>query len=112
MKKDIERTPRGFVIFGHVPFNHGGTDATIRVQESSAAGTGAHCWLFIDGAECNDHLGHHQMPNPHMSVAQAKQLIGALQDFVDAAEGDELTEPAEGADDEGDEADDDGEGVE
>ena len=35
MKKDFERTPRGFVIFGHVPFNHGGLSGTPSWSPSS-----------------------------------------------------------------------------
>ena len=58
-------TDRGFAIYGEV------TDSrrcTIRVQESSAVGR-PHAYLFTDGA-------------PHLSVAQAEELIAALRAFV------------------------------
>ena len=87
-----EYTNRGFRVYGHIPYRHGGS---VRVQESSLAGCGAHVWLFIDGEKCKDHMGEHLMPSPQMSVAQAKELITALQSFVDEAEAYELTEPAE-----------------
>lgn len=87
-----ETTPRGFQIFGRVPCASGGT---VRVQESSMAFEGAHVWLFLDGEECKEHLGKHSRPAPHLDVAQAKQLIAALSDFVVAAEQGALMEPAE-----------------
>lgn len=87
-----EFTQRGFRVFGHIPYRNGGA---IRVQESSLAGCGAHVWLFIDGEKCKDHMSEHLMPSPQMSVKQVKELIAALQCFVDEAEASELTEPAE-----------------
>lgn len=91
--KEVERTERGFAIFGRVPTANGGS---VRVQESSIAFEGAHCWLFLDGERCSDHHLHgHQKPDPHLNVAQAKQLREALDAFITAAEADELTEPAE-----------------
>lgn len=77
----MEKTNRGFNIFGRVPTRSG----EIRVQESSIAFAGAHVWLF------------HEVPDncdPEIDVASAKQLITLLQEFVRSAEADELTEPA------------------
>lgn len=88
---DLEKTSRGFNIYGRIPTQRGGS---VRVQESSMAGEGAHVWLFLDGEQCVDHLGHHQKPDPHLNVEQAKALRDALDTFVRAAESDELTEPA------------------
>lgn len=87
-----ETTERGFAIYGRVAERAGGT---IRVQESSMAFEGAHVWLFIDGLECCEHLGKHQRPAPQLSVAQAKELIAALQAFVEDANAGALMEPAE-----------------
>lgn len=87
-----EFTQRGFRVFGHIQYRNGGA---IRVQESSLAFAGAHIWLYIEGDECKEHMGQHLMPTPHMSVKQTKELINALQSFVDEAEADELAEPSE-----------------
>lgn len=86
----FEKTGRGFTIFGRIQSR----DGSVRVQESSAAFTGAHVWLFHDDAPCSLLGGEHFRPSPHLNVAQAKELIAALQAFVDAAEGGRLTEPA------------------
>lgn len=87
-----EFTQRGFRVFGHIPYRNGGA---IRVQESSLAGCGAHVWLFIDGEKCKDHMSEHLMPTPQMNLEQVKQLISALQDFVNEAESENLTESCE-----------------
>lgn len=60
----------------------------IRVQESSVAFTGAHCWIFHN----SESEGRNAV---HLSVVQAKVAIAGLQQFVAAAEANELTEPAE-----------------
>ena len=78
-------------MFGRVPERDGGT---IRVQESSMAGEGAHVWLFLDGRECREHLGHHMRPAPLLNVAQAELLAEALAAFVAAARAARLMEPA------------------
>lgn len=79
-------TSRGFVVFDEgIPARAG----TVRVQESSLAGEGAHAWLFLDGAP--------QPPEPsapQLSVESAERLIAALQAFVDDAKAGRLTEPA------------------
>jgi len=85
----LDRTERGFAIFARIPTRNGGT---LRVQESSLAYQGAHIWLFLDGEECVDHLGQHVKPDPHLSVAQAKALLDALDAFIAAAESGDLTE--------------------
>lgn len=79
-------TSRGFVVFDEgIPSRVG----TVRVQESSLAGEGAHAWLFLDGT------GNPPDTNaPQLSVESAKRLIAALQKFVDDAEDGQLTEPA------------------
>lgn len=84
------KTERGFGIYGRIQSREG----SVRVQESSAAFTGAHVWLFHDDAPCREHCGEHFRPHPHLNVAQAKELIAALQAFVNDAEGGRLIEPA------------------
>ena len=104
-----ETTNRGLGIYGRISTR---SAATIRVQESSLAGEGAHVWLFLDGDVCKDFTPHtggwrdhvpmpgdtHSKPDAQLSVAQAKNLIAALQAFIAEAEADELTEPAEATD--------------
>ena len=89
------KTLRGFNKFSDdaskIRSRHGGI---VRVQESSLAGCGAHTWIFFEGEKCVDHMGEHMTPSPQLDVANTKKLIAALQAFVDAAERDELTEPA------------------
>lgn len=85
-RKDIPR----FNIYGRVPTHAGGS---VRVQDSSLAFEGPHVWLFLDGEQCVEHLGQHMKPDPQLNVEQAKQLRDALNAFIAAAEGDELTEP-------------------
>ena len=79
----LTKTERGFHIFGDVASLYG---KILRVQESSMAFKGAHVFLFYPELE--------GMPGEQFSVAQAKEVIAALQTFVDMAENDELTEPA------------------
>lgn len=95
---DTEKTERGFGIYGRIPTRNGGT---LRVQQSSLAFEGAHVWLFLDGEKCVDHrpTGTHLVPAPHLSVAQAEQVIAALSEFVRQARANELNEPAECPDD-------------
>ena len=76
-----ERTERGFRIFATINTTRG----AVRVQESSAAFEGAHCWVFP--SKENNQI--------HVNVAQAKELIAGLQAFVDEAEADKLTEPVQ-----------------
>lgn len=82
-----ERTQRGFRIFGRVTDSNGDV---WRVQESSRAFEGACVWLFWDsGKDARD------VPRPHLTVSQAKDLVGLLGAFIAEAEGGELTEEAE-----------------
>lgn len=90
-----ETTNRGFRVFGRITDDRG---TGVRVQESSAAGRGAHVWLFTEG-DCVDHLGKHQRPDAHLNYHQAKALIEALQAFVHEAEAGQLAEPATVEDD-------------
>ena len=78
-----ERTQRGFRIFGRV---YSARSGVIRVQESSEAFEGAHCWLFSKEADSN------------LSVYEAEELIEALGAFVSEAKEGKLTEPVEYAD--------------
>lgn len=91
-KRYTELTPRGFRIYGEVSNSHQ-REATARVQESSIAGVGAHCWVFING-RCETHAGRHMNPDLHLDVARARALAQALLAFVADAEQGELTEPA------------------
>jgi hypothetical protein len=87
----MRRTSSGFLIFDEVPTFESGV--TVRVQESCMAFEGAHVILVVAGAECAFVGNEHVPPVPRLNVEQAKQLIGALQEFVRAAEADELIEP-------------------
>ena len=82
----LTKTNRGFLNLA------AGTDREGRewkVLESSLACEGAHVRLYIEAAASvgADHL--------HLSVAQARAMRDALATFIDAAESDLLTEPAE-----------------
>lgn len=69
---------RGLGVYGRVTLRDGGT---VRVQDSSLAGK-PHGWLFFDGVECVEHLGRHQRPAPHFTVAEAKRIRAALDRFI------------------------------
>ena len=84
MRNDKKVTPRGFCIFGEFTDNRG---SSIKIQESSAAFTGAHCWIFCSRNEKDD--------SPHLNVSEARQVIDALQKFVLEAESGQLIEPAD-----------------
>lgn len=97
------RSERGFGIYAEeIKTRH---EETLSVRESSLAFEGAHVRIYVNG-----HV--HQMiadgfdgKTPalicaHMNVAQTKELIAALQEFIDEAEAGELTEPAEAEEDE------------
>ena len=79
-----EKTTRRFRLFGHLRSERNGE---IRVQESSVAFEGAHCWVFAG----DDDTGGQSL---HLSVSQARELVEALMVFIAEAEADELTEPA------------------
>jgi hypothetical protein len=80
----LPKTNRGWCVFGEVPCR----DGTLRVWESSLAGEGAHARLHLVEPAYKDASGHFGVP-------QAKALVAALQQFIDAAESGMLTEPAE-----------------
>ena len=86
------KSERGFLRYNPVKSCHQ-APVSIRVVQSSQAFNGAHVWIFMDG-ECTEHLGKHSNPAAHLSVANAKQLIAQLQDFVEAADANKLIEPA------------------
>lgn len=76
------RTPRGFRVYAEFRDSYRNT---IRVQQSSAGGMG-HVWIFVkdgDGNEVVEHLGKPTAVSPHLSRAQAKRLIAALQKHID-----------------------------
>lgn len=75
---DEERTLRGFQIYGRIPTTRQ-HPATIRVEQSSLAGRGAHVWLVIEG-ECRDHpvFGTHLHPCPHLNVENTLRPVAAL----------------------------------
>jgi hypothetical protein len=91
------RNQRGFRIFGaKIPSAYPGSQydgGQIRITESSGAGCGAEAWMFCHavkgGAECKEEL------TIRLTVPAAKQVITALTAFVDEAEADLLSEPAE-----------------
>jgi len=87
-----KKTERGFRVFGEIPFRNRfagrRSPVVLRVQESSLAFEGAHCWLFFDNGP------DMELPGEMLDVAGAKSVIEALQAFISAAEGGELIEPA------------------
>ena len=74
----MKRTQRGFAIFTQFKDLYG---KDVRVQMSSLA-TRRAVWIF---PEVTVHLGEPQA-GVHLSVAQAKRVIKALQAFVDGKE--------------------------
>lgn len=85
----LERTPRGFAVFGRVTDNRGNV-AT--VQESSAA-EGSYCWVFVKDDEghavvpCAAAPGGYSAVSSHLNPAQARALAALLVRFADYAEG-------------------------
>ena len=77
----MEKTSRGFTVFGRVPTQRGGS---VRVQESSQV-EGPFVWLFLDDEQCIEHMGKHQKPDPLLNVEQAKALRDALDSFINEA---------------------------
>lgn len=84
----MKTTNRGFAVFGSVSYQiyDRSGEGSIRIQESSGYYEEAKIWLFIDGEKCKDHLGEHMRPAPLLGKEEAKQLIVALQKFVDSVE--------------------------
>lgn len=78
----VDKTQRGFAIFGEFTTDR----QSFRVQESSLALEGPHVWVF-----CNNRIDGQQSTS-HVDVEGAKQMIAALQAFVESAETGELTE--------------------
>ena len=71
----MKRTSRGFAIYTEFKDEHG---CNIRVQASSLA-TKRCVWIQN---EVTEHMGQH-LGNAHLTVAMAKKIIKALQEFVD-----------------------------
>ncbi len=77
----MKTTSRGFKIFDEFKDTYGNG---ITVQESSAA-TDECCWIFVKndlGKDYKEHMGQIVTPSPHLSRAQARRLIQALQVFL------------------------------
>jgi len=85
----LERTPRGFAVFGRVTDGRGNV---VRVQESSAA-EGRFCWVFTRDEDdhsvvpCVAAPGGYSAVAPHLNPAQARELAALLLRFADYAEG-------------------------
>jgi hypothetical protein len=84
---DKRVTQRGFRIYAEDVRAMWGT---VKVLESSAAGKGAHVWIFYD----QDKGVSDTKLDPQLSVEAAKVVRDALDTFIREAEADELTEPA------------------
>ena len=64
-------TQRGFGIYGELTDLYG---STIRIQESSLATDNA-VWIFATNPDNAD-------PSPHLSVEQAREVVKALEEFI------------------------------
>lgn len=73
--KEFKKTSRGFKICGELEDRYGGS---VRVQESSIAGRPC-AWIFTDNEEMDN-------PVPHLTIANAKELVKFLQNFIEDAE--------------------------
>ena len=73
MPLTFEKTERGFSIYGRLKDSKG---TVVRLQESSAAFE-ACAWVFC---EDNENFGN---PSPHLTKANAADLIKILQAFID-----------------------------
>ena len=80
----MKRTNRGFWIFSEFKDSY---DQTITVQESSSINK--RCWIFVKNKDGNDGFedkaggGFHSY-SAHLSPAQAKRLIKALERFIES----------------------------
>ncbi len=84
-----ERTQRGFRVFGYTDCRAPvGPSGSIRLTESSLAFEGAHAMLNVVEP------GHCKNVTVLLNVAQAKMLAIMLQEFIEEAVADQLTEPA------------------
>ncbi len=77
----MKRTNRGFSIYTEFKDANG---HDVRVQKSSWAEKDA-VWIFChkNDEDCILHLGKRQAYSPHLTKAQARRVIKALQKFVD-----------------------------
>ena len=74
----MRRTPRGFAIYGEFQDEYG---AEVRVQESRRVGP-RKVWVFVKGGSAQGEGG----PNNgwiHLNRTKAKQLIGALNRYLE-----------------------------
>ncbi len=74
----LKRSHRGFAIYGEIKDTR---KCVVRVTRSSAGGLPC-CWIFVD----DPMRVYREAPAPHLSRAQAKRVIAALQRFVDGEE--------------------------
>ena len=74
----MKRTERGFAVYADFADEYG---KNICIVASSLA-TKRCVWIQN---EVTEHMGQH-LANAHLSVAMAKRVIKALQDFVDGKE--------------------------
>lgn len=70
-EEEFNFTDRGFRIFAEIKDSY---RSKIRIQESSNASYYA-CWIFCEREGADN-------PSPHLSVNDAKEVIKALQEFV------------------------------
>jgi hypothetical protein len=77
MAKEIEKTDRGFSVYGKVTDSKG---SEVAVQESSAVGRPC-VWIFARHPSPD-----YENPSPHLTVENAKDLIQILQEFIDDAD--------------------------
>lgn len=88
-----KRTSRGFRIYSDFRDSYGNR---VRIQQSSAACMDA-VWIFCDGESDGKMLPGDTKPfksAPHLTIAQAKRVIRALERFVEEASGQSVTEYA------------------
>lgn len=79
----MKKTSRGFPIFAEFTDSY---HNTIRVQESSNAEKHC-CWIFVtdaQGRSAFEHCGELTSPSAHLTKAQAKRLVRALNVFIEA----------------------------
>lgn len=83
---------RGFRVFGEIKNDR---HQKIVVKESSLAFEGPHCWIFCgwQNEEIAKVMDHE--PTPQLSVQDARQVILALELFIEEAEAGQLTEKIE-----------------
>lgn len=75
------KTNRGFTIYSEFKDTYGGT---VRIQESSSVLK--RVWIFYDHPEdgkFDKASGTNIKMAPHLSIAQAKEIVRALQKFIE-----------------------------